>query len=174
MTIPLRIAQITMAFALMGSVPGAVAGAQESRVGADQTQVLNTVRTIFTAAGADDVKMFDSVIASNFYIFDVGKRFDGDAVMATIKAAHAAGKQFEWNVTQPDVHISGSIAWVAYVNQGSITDASGRMDQQWLESAVLQKQAGAWKILFMHSTRVPQAAVPASPPPQAELPDPDK
>jgi ketosteroid isomerase-like protein len=171
-------ASVTMAFALMGAVPVALAGAQESRVGTDQTQILNTVRTIFTAAGADDVKMFDSVIASNFYIFDVGKRFDGDAIMGTIKAAHAAGTQFEWNVTNPDVHVSGNIAWVAYVNQGSITDASGRKDQQWLESAVLQKRAGVWKILFMHSTRVPQAAPAAapvvSPPPQAELPDPDK
>jgi ketosteroid isomerase-like protein len=69
-----------------------------------------------------------------------------------------AGKRFEWNVTEPDVHISGNTAWIAYVNQGSITDASGTLGQKWLESAFLQKQAGIWKIAFMHSTRV--AAVP--------------
>jgi hypothetical protein len=28
------------------------------------------------------------------------------------------------------------------------------MNQKWLESAFLQKQAGSWKIVFMHSTRV--------------------
>ena len=27
--------------------------------------------------------------------------------MAFIKAQHAAGKRYEWNVTEPDVHISG-------------------------------------------------------------------
>jgi hypothetical protein len=29
------------------------------------------------------------------------------------------------------------------------------MPQQWLESAFLQKEEGTWKIVFMHSTRVP-------------------
>jgi hypothetical protein len=40
----------------------------------------------------------------------------------------------------------------------SITDASGTLSQKWLESAFLQKQAGIWKIVFLHSTRAP--AVP--------------
>jgi hypothetical protein len=45
---------------------------------------------------------------------------------------------------------------IAYVNKGSITDASGTtVNQNWLESAFLQTQAGVWKIVFMHSTRVP-------------------
>jgi ketosteroid isomerase-like protein len=78
--------------------------------------------------------------------------------MALIKQLHAAGKRYEWNLTQPDVHISGDTAWIAYVNQGSISDASSTMDQTWLESAFLQKQGGVWKIVFMHSTRVPRAS----------------
>jgi ketosteroid isomerase-like protein len=120
-----------------------------------EQEVINKVSTIFTAALKDDTAKFDSVIAPNFYIFDGGVRFNGDAVMAFIKAQHAAGKHYEWNVTEPDVHISGDTAWIAYVNKGSITDASGTTKQNWLESAFLEKQAGNWKIVFMHSTRVP-------------------
>jgi ketosteroid isomerase-like protein len=63
----------------------------------------------------------------------------------------------EWNVTEPDVHISGNTAWIAYVNKGSIDDASHTVNQNWPESAFLQKEAGTWKIVFMHSTRVPMA-----------------
>ena len=77
--------------------------------------------------------------------------------MTFIKAQHAAGKRYEWNVTEPDVHISGNTAWIAYVNKGSIDDASHTVNQNWLESAFLQKEAGIWKIVFMHSTRVPMA-----------------
>jgi hypothetical protein len=55
----------------------------------DQKQIVDTVSTIFTAARADDVAMFDSVIAPDFYIFDVGARFNGDSVIASIKALHA-------------------------------------------------------------------------------------
>ena len=111
--------------------------------------------TIFTAARADDVAKFDSVIAPGFYIFDGGARFNGDTIMAFIKAQHAAGKRYEWNVTKPEVHIHGNTAWIAYVNKGSISDASGTVNQNWLESAFLEKRAGIWKIVFMHSTRAP-------------------
>jgi len=153
----LHIALATTAFALMFSVNPVTASAQQKLVPADQAQIVNTVSTIFTAALKDDVAIFDSVIASDFYIYDGGARFNGDAIMNLIKAQHAAGKRYEWNVTEPDVHISGKTAWIAYVNKGSITDASGTVNQKWLESAFLQKQAGVWKIVFMHSTRVPIA-----------------
>ena len=154
---PLHLALTTTLLAFTFSVNPVTARAQQKPVAADQTKIIDTVSTIFTAARVDDVAKFDSVIASDFYIYDGGVRFNGDAIMALIKAQHAAGKRFEWNVTEPDVHISGETAWIAYINKGRITDASGTINQQWLESAFLQKQAGAWKIVFMHSTRVPMA-----------------
>ena len=119
-----------------------------------EQEVINTVSTTFAAALTDDTAKFDSVIAPGFYMYDGGIRFNGDSIMAVIKAQHAAGKRYEWNVTEPDVHISGDTAWIAYVNKGSITDASGTTKQNWLESACLEKQAGKWKIVFIHSTRV--------------------
>src|SRR5258708_13409411 len=108
--------------------------------GTEQQQIVDTVSTIFAAARADDVAKFDSVIASDFYIFDGGARFNGDSVMAFIKAQHAAGKRYEWNVTEPDVHINGDTPWIAYVNKVSITDPSGKTDNNnWPQSAFLEK-----------------------------------
>src|SRR5258706_6662373 len=131
--------------------------ALQKALAADHTQIVNTVSVIFAAARTDDVAKFDSVIAPDFYIYDGGVRFTGDTVVAMIKAQHAAGKRYEWNVTEPDVHISGNTAWIAYVNQGSITDASGTVSQKWLQSAFLQKQGCILKVVFLHSTRVPVA-----------------
>ena len=154
MSLQLPIA-LAVTFALIFSPYVSIVRAQQTSLTSDQKQVVDTVSTIFTAARADDVAKFDSVIAPGFYIFDVGARFNGDTIMALIKAQHAAGKRYEWNVTEPDVHINGNTAWIAYVNKGSISDASGTVNQNWLESAFLEKQAGVWKIVFMHSTRVP-------------------
>ncbi|MEA2263688.1 MAG: hypothetical protein QOJ51_6513 [Acidobacteriaceae bacterium] len=147
---------VTLVLAL--SANPITARAQQKPLTADQARIVDTVNTIFAAALTDDVAKFDSVIAPGFYIYDVGARFNEDSIMALIKAQHIAGKRYEWKVTEPDVHISGKTAWIAYVNKGSITDASGSVNQTWLESAFLEKQAGAWKIVFMHSTRVPVAA----------------
>lgn len=157
MSTRLHFALTTTALAAMFCANPAIAKAQHKPLTADQAQIIDTVSTIFTAARTDDVAKFDSVIAPGFYLYDGGARFNGDTIMAFIKAQHAAGKHYEWNVTEPDVHISGETAWIAYVNKGSITDASGTVEQNWLESAFLEKQAGVWKVVFMHSTRVPMA-----------------
>jgi ketosteroid isomerase-like protein len=141
----------------------AVTRAQQKVLTADQIQVVNAVTAIFDAATHDDLGKFHSVVEPGFYIFDAGARFDGESIMNLIKAEHARGKRYEWNVTEPDVHLSGDTAWIAYVNKGNVTDASGTVSQRWLESAFLQREGGVWKIAFMHSTRVPApAAAPKS------------
>ncbi len=129
--------------------------AQQAAFTRDQKQIIDTIRTIFVAAKADDMGRFDSVVTPGFYLYDAGQRFDGEAIMKLMKSLHAQGRHFEWNVTEPDVHVYGNVAWIAYVNKGSVGDASGTTEQNWLESAFLQKQNGKWKIVFMHSTRVP-------------------
>ena len=131
------------------------AKAVQNDLSADQKKVVDVVSTMFAAAGTEDVAKFDSAIGPGFYIFDGGSRFTGKELMELLRKQHDAGRHYDWNVTEPDVHISGDTAWIAYVNQGSISDGSGTTSQQWLESAFLQKQGPNWKIVFMHSTRVP-------------------
>ena len=121
-----------------------------------QSEVVQPVRTLFSALETGNDVQFASVITSDFYIFDGGKRFSGQEILALMKALRAAGKSYKWNPSEADVHQIGNIAWVAYVNKGSITDSSGTKDQEWLESAFLERQGAVWKIAFMHSTRVPE------------------
>ncbi|WP_162601078.1 YybH family protein [Occallatibacter savannae] len=130
--------------------------AQQKPLSPEQAKVVETVKGIFVAAKADDAAKFDQLVLPGFYMYDVGKRFDGDAIIGLIREYHAKGMKFEWNVTEPDVHITGNTAWIAYVNRGRITDPQGKAtEQSWLESAFLEKRGGAWKIAFFHSTRVP-------------------
>jgi hypothetical protein len=155
MSLRLRNTLATIGLALMCSAHAPAATSQQKVPTNDQSQIVDTLNAMFTALRTDDGAKLNAVTASDFYMFDGGHRFNREAIMALIKAQHVAGKRYEWNVTDPDVHISGNSAWIAYVNRGSITDESGRMNQQWLESAFLEKRAGIWRILFMHSTRVP-------------------
>jgi ketosteroid isomerase-like protein len=156
MSLLLRTTVLTIGLALVSSMHISVARAQQKVLTNGQSEIVETVNTIFTAIRTYDAAKLKSVITPDFYIFDGGRRFNAEQVMAIFKAQHlATGKSYEWNVTEPDVHISGNSAWIAYVNDGSISDASGTEHQQWLESAFLEKQAGTWKVLFMQSTRAP-------------------
>ena len=72
-----------------------------------EMQVVDTVKAVFVAAGADDLGKFHEVTTTDFYAYDNGMRFDGDALMQAIQKQHAAGYVYEWNVTQPEVHVAG-------------------------------------------------------------------
>ena len=133
-----------------------VAAEQPKPATTDEAQVVEAIRSMFAALAAEDVPKLRAIIAPNFYAFEAGGRITGDALIDLMKKAHAAGKVYVWTVNEPEVHISGDTAWITYVNRGSIKDTSGTKDVTWLESAVLQKEKGIWRIHFFHSTRVPE------------------
>ena len=132
--------------------------AEQRSLSADQAQVVDTVTALINAFAQDDVSKFHAVTAPGFYLYDGGARFDGDSIMTLLEGEHTQGRRYEWSVTEPDVHINGNTAWIAYVNKGSVTDASGTKDRRWLESGFLERKGGVWKIVFMQSTPVPRSA----------------
>ena len=132
---------------LLVPAPGAESNANEK-------EVTEAVRSMFAAFAADDFAKFREVAAADFYAFDGGERYKGDELIELIKKAHAGGKEFVWTITEPAVHVEGDVAWITYVNDGSIQDSSGTKKMSWLESAVLRKDNGKWRVQFLHSTRV--------------------
>jgi hypothetical protein len=119
--------------------------------------IVKTVEGIFTAGQNDDLVAFQKVVAPDFYAYDAGARLTAAAMINLIKKAHAGGAVFEWNVTEPQVHINCTTAWITYINQGSVTNAAGRQPLTWQESANLEYRDGRWKIVFLHSNRVSKA-----------------
>jgi hypothetical protein len=143
---------------LLGFIATGFANAQTSSApapGSDEAAIIAAIETMYVAFTTDDLAKFHSVAAPGFYAFDGGKRFDGDALMQLLKTAHASGKVYIWRVTKPEVTIEGNIAWITYVNEGSLKNASETKNLTWLESAVLRRENGNWRIKFFHSTRVP-------------------
>jgi ketosteroid isomerase-like protein len=121
---------------------------------ADKPAVAKTVESIFAAAQAESIPAFNAVVTPDFYMFDTGKRFEGHAIMDLIIAQHKKGFKYEWTVPNPDVEVGCNEAWIAYENVGSVTTPDGKKkDLKWLESAVLIKTDGQWRIRFFHSTQ---------------------
>src|SRR5688572_13104083 len=49
---------------------------------------------------------------------------------------------------------SGTLAWVSYHNTAEFSRNEQHQTIKWLESAVLVKEKGRWKIKMMHSTKI--------------------
>ena len=146
----IRTTALAWFFMSIACLPGTALASQATT---DQEKVVEAMRLMYVAATNDDMDQFRAVTSPDFYTFDGGKRMTGDELMGFIKDAHAAGKVYVWEVTEPQVYVDGQTAWITYVNRGSQQDATGRKDLTWLESAVLRKDNGTWRIHFFHSTR---------------------
>lgn len=113
------------------------------------------MRDMYAALMIDDLNAWHAVTTKDFFAYDVGRRFDGDALMNLIKERHAQGVIFEWTVNDPKVEVDCNVALVTYVNTGSVTQAGSKRPRSWLESATLRHDGERWRIRFFHSTSVP-------------------
>lgn len=119
---------------------------------AEKEKVVETIRTMFASMSNDDVVLFREITAPDFYAFDMGKNMTSSQLIEVVKNARASGMTFSWQVTDPQVHIDGQMAWITYVNRGSILIGADKRDMTWLESAVLRKADDSWRIVFLHSS----------------------
>ena len=139
-----------------GLLSQAAAAAPCAPAATAKADILGVMDDLFAALRADDQERFQKITAPDFYAYDGGMRLAGSALMDVIKKGHASGMRWEWSVTDPEVHVTCNLAWITYVNQGSVETSSGRQAQTWLESAILEYSGARWRIRFAHSTRVPK------------------
>jgi hypothetical protein len=137
----------------------AAARAESCGTSADRAAVVQAVQTMFVAAAKDNITLFHSVTSPDFYAFDNGKQFRGDELMALIQQLHAQGHVFAWKVTEPKVHLDCHIAGITEVNVGSVDGKPTR----WLESGMLKKVDGNWRVEFFNSARAAETTVSPGP-----------
>ena len=116
-------------------------------------EIERTVRAFFDALRNEDRAVFQRLTTASFYSFDAGKRYAGTALVDVVRAAHARGVQLNWSIGPLDTKLRCDVAWSAWENVGSAGVPPNVKPVRWLESAVLVRQNGSWKIDFFHSQR---------------------
>ena len=120
----------------------------------DKEQVVEALRTMMAATSAEDMARIREVTTPGFYIFDMGHDMTAEQLVGMVRDRRESGVTFNWQVTEPRVNIDGHTAWVTYVNPGAIARGAKTKEMAWLESAVLRRIDGSWRIVFLHSTPV--------------------
>ena len=116
-------------------------------------EIERTVHAFFDALRKEDKVAFERMTTTTFYSFDVGKRFPGTELVDLVQDAHARGVQLNWSIGPLDTKVRCDVAWSAWENVGSAGIPPDVRPVRWLESAVLVRQNGSWKIDFFHSQR---------------------
>lgn len=118
-----------------------------------EADIDRTVHAFFDALRKEDKAAFQRLTTSSFYSFDGGKRYVGTELVDVVRDAHARGVQLNWSVGPLDTDRGCDVAWSAWENVGSAGVPPDVKPVHWLESAVLIRQDGSWKVDFFHSQR---------------------
>src|SRR5215203_1954438 len=91
---------------------------------------------------------------ADFILLEEGQVWNMDTLITRVTAPRNPGmrriNKFEFIKTEQ----TGNIAWVSYHNTADFSLNEKQQRVQWLESAVLRKESGRWKIKLLHSTRI--------------------
>ncbi len=89
---------------------------------------------------------------ADFHLLEDGEVWNMDTLVSKIMPRKNAGivrvNTFKFLKTEQ----KGNMAWVSYFNTAEFSKADKRQTVKWLESAVLLKEKGRWKIQMLHST----------------------
>ena len=119
-------------------------------------EIKQTINAFFGALRIEDKLAFQRLTTKTFYSFDGGERYPGASLVDVVREAHAKGVQLNWSIGPLDTKLRCNVAWSAWENVGSAGIPPAVKPVRWLESAVLIRQNGSWKIDFFHSQRAAQ------------------
>jgi ketosteroid isomerase-like protein len=120
----------------------------------DKAAVEAAIRESYAAYSSFDEARYRSTTTDDFLLLEHGELIDreGDvAMMARPGTGFRRADHFDFDA----VRIAGDTAYAVYTLESEIhDDVRGTRDREWLESAILRREEGRWKMALLHSTRV--------------------
>jgi ketosteroid isomerase-like protein len=101
-----------------------------------------------------DKQKYRSLLTDDYLLLENGELMDADgdlALMPTPEDQYTRKDEFDFR----HVKVSGDSAYAVYVLNSDMQDKKhGARSGAWLESAVLRRVDGRWRVAVLHSTRI--------------------
>jgi len=122
--------------------------------GDDAAAVQEAIRHNYAAYSGFDEKAYRATTADDYVLLEHGELIDREQDVASMPAPGTGFRrkdEFDFR----SVRIEGDLAYAMYFLRSEMhDDAKGDRQREWLESAVLRRVDGAWRLAMTHSTRV--------------------
>jgi hypothetical protein len=125
---------------------------------AAQGSPFDTVVAFFTALSEASHQGIRDSTTENFLVLEHGEVWNLDKLLSVVRPKTTLRRNF-FSVVSEDVR--GDTALVNYWNKALERSENGEeRTRAWLESVVIIKRRGAWRLLQMHSTRLTTEQIP--------------
>ncbi len=126
--------------------------AAQNKPSAEAASVQEVIIKMFDGFSALDHAKIMRHCTPDLILLEDGMVWNADSIATNIN--RMKGVDFKransFNFLQTEVR--GNTAWTSYFNQADVQVNGKPRQVRWLESAVLVKEAGGWKIKVLHST----------------------
>jgi SnoaL-like domain len=132
-------------------------GSSAQNISKDTTEIKSVLADFFQVFTVYDIKHFEQNCSPDFILYENGEVWSPKIIREYVEKARSEPKTSE-RVNEfhfINFNIKGNVAWAAYHNTAHITllkDGTKR-DINWLESIILEKIKGKWRLVQMHSTK---------------------
>jgi len=120
----------------------------------DAADVKAAIEENYAAYSGFDEARYRRTTTDDYLLLEHGELIDreGDvASMAKPGTGFRRSDRFDFDT----VKVMGDFAYAVYTLESDIhDDARGTRNREWLESAVLRREDGRWKVALLHSTRI--------------------
>lgn len=128
-------------------------------VAAAQRSPFDPVVSFFAALSEANHQGIRESVTENILVLEHGEVWSLEKLLSVVQPKSTIRRNF-FSIVSEDVR--GDTALINYWNKALETSGSGEVrTRAWLESVVVVRKRGTWKLLQMHSTRVAPEQIPA-------------
>ena len=121
---------------------------------ADEEAVRTLIRDWFAAFSKSDEAHFRSMMTDDYVLCENGELMDLAGVLTMFKTERPPGYQRTDQFDFKSVTVRGETAWAVYFLESDINTDKMQRHRKWLESIVLRKVDGRWRLTLHHSTKI--------------------
>jgi len=124
----------------------------QNQLSDEEKLVQQTVTNMFQALAGRDMVQLKYYCKEDILILENGSVWNLDTLVQKVSQITTADFKRINKIEFIETKISGKVAWTTYHNQAEITTNGKSAIINWLETAILMKEDGRWKIKTLHVT----------------------
>ena len=118
----------------------------------EKGEVQQVITRFFDALSVANIPQMKAEVSDGFILLENGEIWTIDTLANKISRPKPEGYLRQNSFDFIETKIEKNRAWVYYKNKAEITSKTRNATIKWLESAILRKEKGRWRMELMHST----------------------
>ena len=118
----------------------------------EKVEVQQVITRFFDALSVTNIPQMKAEVSDGFILLENGEIWTIDTLANKISRPKPEGYLRQNSFDFIETKVEKNRAYVYYKNKAEITSKTRNATVKWLESAILRKEKGRWRMEFMHST----------------------